>query len=231
MLFHVTANSDWSNLPLSGLFVEMLRRVVALGPSQVTIDTGKQDATVEASPAASTTPAASTSALRRFRRSTASASWARRRCARLPSLPTSSTRWCPAPIIRPAITARRVPRAPSTSSPPRPCSSRWRRRRIERDRRLHHEEANGARALALSRRHRTVRHRYPCHAGVERRGTAPPPRRRHRRHLARAGAPAEPAIAPRRRTLRKALPDRKPGPRLRPPLPPISATPTTTEHH
>ena len=35
VLFHVTANSDWSNLPLSGLFVEMLRRVVALGPSQV----------------------------------------------------------------------------------------------------------------------------------------------------------------------------------------------------
>ena len=28
VLFHVTANSDWSNLPLSGLFVEMLRRVV-----------------------------------------------------------------------------------------------------------------------------------------------------------------------------------------------------------
>ena len=35
VLFHVTANSDWSNLPLSGLFVEMLRRIVALGPSQV----------------------------------------------------------------------------------------------------------------------------------------------------------------------------------------------------
>ncbi|MDA7947025.1 MAG: DUF4159 domain-containing protein [Hyphomicrobiaceae bacterium] len=27
ILFHVTANSDWSNLPISGLFVEMLRRV------------------------------------------------------------------------------------------------------------------------------------------------------------------------------------------------------------
>jgi hypothetical protein len=35
VLFHVTANSDWSNLPLSGLFVEMLRRVITLGPSQV----------------------------------------------------------------------------------------------------------------------------------------------------------------------------------------------------
>ncbi len=31
VLFHVTANSDWSNLPLSGLFVEMLRRVATLG--------------------------------------------------------------------------------------------------------------------------------------------------------------------------------------------------------
>ena len=29
VLFHVTANSDWSNLPLSGLFVDMLRRIVA----------------------------------------------------------------------------------------------------------------------------------------------------------------------------------------------------------
>lgn len=28
VLFHVTANSDWSNLPLSGLFVDMLRRMV-----------------------------------------------------------------------------------------------------------------------------------------------------------------------------------------------------------
>lgn len=33
VLFHVTANSDWSNLPISGLFVEMLRRITALGNS------------------------------------------------------------------------------------------------------------------------------------------------------------------------------------------------------
>ena len=31
VFFHVTANSDWSNLPLSGLFVEMLRRIASLG--------------------------------------------------------------------------------------------------------------------------------------------------------------------------------------------------------
>jgi hypothetical protein len=63
VLFHVTANSDWSNLPLSVLFVEMLRRVVALGPSQVTIDSGKQASTVEAAPSATPAAAASTSAL------------------------------------------------------------------------------------------------------------------------------------------------------------------------
>ena len=31
VLFHVTADTSWSNLPISGAFVEMLRRVVALG--------------------------------------------------------------------------------------------------------------------------------------------------------------------------------------------------------
>ena len=33
VLFHVTANADWSNLPLTGLFVEMLRRVLDLAPA------------------------------------------------------------------------------------------------------------------------------------------------------------------------------------------------------
>lgn len=32
VLFHVTANADWSNLPLSGMFVEMLRRILDLAP-------------------------------------------------------------------------------------------------------------------------------------------------------------------------------------------------------
>lgn len=31
ILFHITANSDWSNLPISGLFVEMLHRITSLG--------------------------------------------------------------------------------------------------------------------------------------------------------------------------------------------------------
>jgi hypothetical protein len=41
VLFHVTANSDWSNLPLSGLFVEMLRRVVMLGSNRVGSETAE----------------------------------------------------------------------------------------------------------------------------------------------------------------------------------------------
>jgi hypothetical protein len=37
VLFHVTANADWSNLPLSGLFVDMLRRLVALSAGVATV--------------------------------------------------------------------------------------------------------------------------------------------------------------------------------------------------
>jgi hypothetical protein len=63
VLFHVTANSDWSNLPLSGLFVEMLRRAVNMGPSKVDVTSGDQSqAAAEPSKAASQT-AAPTSAL------------------------------------------------------------------------------------------------------------------------------------------------------------------------
>ncbi len=37
VLFHVTANANWSNLPLSGLFVEMMARVAGLDPAQAAI--------------------------------------------------------------------------------------------------------------------------------------------------------------------------------------------------
>jgi hypothetical protein len=62
VLFHVTANSDWSNLPLSGLFVEMLRRAVNMGPSKVDVTAGESQAAAEPSKAASQT-ATPTSAL------------------------------------------------------------------------------------------------------------------------------------------------------------------------
>jgi hypothetical protein len=40
VLFHVTADPRWSNLPLSGAFVDMLRRIVALAGSTETADNG-----------------------------------------------------------------------------------------------------------------------------------------------------------------------------------------------
>ncbi|MGF7161746.1 hypothetical protein FHS85_003387 [Rhodoligotrophos appendicifer] len=42
VLFHVTANTDWSNLPLSGVFVEMLRRILDM--AQGTVATGQDQA-------------------------------------------------------------------------------------------------------------------------------------------------------------------------------------------
>ncbi len=58
VLFHVTANSDWSNLPLSGLFVEMLRRVISLGPAEINVQTGEEGATVEAAASTSSSTTA-----------------------------------------------------------------------------------------------------------------------------------------------------------------------------
>ncbi len=39
VLFHVTANADWSNLPLTGLFVEMLKRIADIAPAAGSLDT------------------------------------------------------------------------------------------------------------------------------------------------------------------------------------------------
>ncbi len=41
VLFHVTANADWSNLPLSGLFVDMLGRLVARSAGVAVADDGR----------------------------------------------------------------------------------------------------------------------------------------------------------------------------------------------
>ena len=75
MLFHVTANSDWSNLPLSGLFVDMLRRIATLGrPGGVAA--GGVETTAAGDRA---TPTAPPRCWRPSRRSTATACCARRR--------------------------------------------------------------------------------------------------------------------------------------------------------
>jgi hypothetical protein len=63
VLFHVTANSDWSNLPLSGLFVDMLKRTVELANAASDGGgTGKSQAnaaTDESAEGAGTAPSAS----------------------------------------------------------------------------------------------------------------------------------------------------------------------------
>jgi hypothetical protein len=41
VLFHVSANTDWSNLPLSGLFVQMLRRLLEVSQGVVSQDAGE----------------------------------------------------------------------------------------------------------------------------------------------------------------------------------------------
>ncbi|MDO5647401.1 DUF4159 domain-containing protein [Paracoccus sp. (in: a-proteobacteria)] len=43
VLFHVTANAEWSNLPLSGLFVDMLARLIATARLSPVAETGMQD--------------------------------------------------------------------------------------------------------------------------------------------------------------------------------------------
>lgn len=43
VLFHVSANTEWSNLPLSGLFVDMLRRVISMSQGVAVDDTGATD--------------------------------------------------------------------------------------------------------------------------------------------------------------------------------------------
>jgi hypothetical protein len=56
VLFHITANSDWSNLPISGLFVDMLRRLSTMGKigASTTQADGTTPTTDTASPATQT---------------------------------------------------------------------------------------------------------------------------------------------------------------------------------
>jgi hypothetical protein len=50
VLFHVTADTRWSNLPLSGAFVEMLRRIAGLASSSVTTESNDNRAARELVP-------------------------------------------------------------------------------------------------------------------------------------------------------------------------------------
>jgi hypothetical protein len=143
VLFHVTATAEWSNLPLSGLFVQMLRRIVALSA-------GIQGAEAEASlppvetldgfgrlgappPAAAPWPARPSNRPCR-RRATRRAGTARRAAAATRPAPRTAGRsTSAAPCRRPAPPRRRPP-APSCS-PSAACRASatsgrgcWRRR-------------------------------------------------------------------------------------------------------
>jgi len=50
VFFHITANPDWSNLPISGLFVEMMRKILEMAPLQVSQDGNASAVSGEASP-------------------------------------------------------------------------------------------------------------------------------------------------------------------------------------
>ena len=110
IFFHVTANSDWSNLPLSGLFVEMLRRIASLGGTGG-VPASRWSATARAARRTRRPPPR---CWRRCRCSTASASSRTRRRRRRPSPPPRSPMPSPAPRTRPATTARPARRARST---------------------------------------------------------------------------------------------------------------------
>ncbi len=61
VLFHITANSDWSNLPMSGLFVDMMRRIATLGVNGG-IGSGEATVTTAASSETDSAPVASEAA-------------------------------------------------------------------------------------------------------------------------------------------------------------------------
>lgn len=48
VLFHVTADATWSNLPLSGAFVDMLRRIVAVSNGAIAAERARTDASGQA---------------------------------------------------------------------------------------------------------------------------------------------------------------------------------------
>lgn len=60
VLFHVTANADWSNLPLTGLFVEMLKRVADIAPAAGSLNAETTDSAATNASAASASQGAFT---------------------------------------------------------------------------------------------------------------------------------------------------------------------------
>ena len=94
MLFHVTADTRWSDLPLSGAFVEMLKRIVALA------GTSRRRSRRRRASAGRARSRAAEPRARRLRRFRAAARRRHGRCRRISPA-------APPPIIRRASTVRR----------------------------------------------------------------------------------------------------------------------------
>jgi hypothetical protein len=47
VFFHITANPDWSNVPISGLFIEMMQKILELSPLQVVLSGSGADKALE----------------------------------------------------------------------------------------------------------------------------------------------------------------------------------------
>lgn len=60
VLFHVTANADWSNLPLTGLFVEMLKRIADIAPAAGSLGSDAANTAADNASAASSSQGAFT---------------------------------------------------------------------------------------------------------------------------------------------------------------------------
>jgi hypothetical protein len=51
VFFHITANPDWSNVPITGLFIEMMQKILELAPLQLTPSDSPADKALETAPA------------------------------------------------------------------------------------------------------------------------------------------------------------------------------------
>ncbi|KQT66114.1 MULTISPECIES: DUF4159 domain-containing protein [unclassified Aureimonas] len=102
VLFHVTAEATWSNLPISGAFVDMLRRIVTLsraGGPAATAATGTA-APAAADPAAQAAPQVATESLPPYR-----------------VLDAAGRLGTPGPQVEPLVVGAAAP-APSLKNPP-----------------------------------------------------------------------------------------------------------------
>ena len=146
VFFHVTANSDWSNLPLSGLFVEMLRRIASLGKlgrRRRRVARRRRQATAGAAGRAEVLPPLQVLDGFGLLKSPPPTTQAHRRRQ---DRRRQAERREPAGLLRPGRRAARR----STCSTPRACSSRCRALPAGAERRVYESDSRPAREAAAA---------------------------------------------------------------------------------